>query len=303
MTNEKKHIVMSGASGPLGEAIAAAATASGYRVVKLVRREPTGANEIQWDPKASTMDGAALEGAAGVVHLSGEGVAEGRWSEEKKQRIIESRVLSTSLIARTIAGLDRKPGVFLAASAIGFYGANRGDEELSESASNGSDFLADVCAQWERASQGAGVRTVNLRFGVVLTREGGALGKVLPIFKMNLGGRIGSGKQVMSWISGKDAARAVIHALETPALDGPVNVVAPRPVTNQEFTDKLAKALGKITALPVPAFVIKAAYGQMGAETVLASQRVVPQKLVDSGFEFTNDGLLGALRDELGLPR
>lgn len=299
-TNDDKHIVMSGASGPLGEAIAATATAGGYRVVKLVRRAPASANEIQWDPKASTMDGAALEGAAGVVHLSGESVAEGRWSDEKKQRIIESRVLSTSLLARTIAGLARKPGAFLSASAIGYYGANRGDDELPESATNGTDFLADVCAQWERASQGAGVRTVNLRFGVVLTKEGGALGKLLPIFRMNLGGRVGNGKQVMSWISGKDAARAVLHALETPSLSGPVNVVAPRPVTNQEFTDKLAKALGKITALPVPAFVIKAAYGQMGAETVLASQRVVPQKLVDSGFEFTHDGLLGALRDELG---
>lgn len=298
--SEERRVVLSGASGPLGGAIAGALGAAGYRVVKLVRRAPEGASEIQWDPSAKTMDGAPLEGAAGVIHLSGESVAEGRWSDEKKQRIVDSRVLSTSLLARTIAGLERKPGAFLAASAIGYYGSERGDEELSEASSNGDDFLSDVCARWERAADGAGIRTANLRFGVVLTKEGGALGKLLPIFRMNLGGRVGNGKQVMSWISGRDAARAVVHVLETPSLSGPVNIVAPRPVTNQEFTEKLARALGKITALPVPAFVIKAAYGQMGTETVLASQRVVPQKLLDSGFEFTHDGLLGALREELG---
>lgn len=300
MSDNENTAVMSGASGPLGEAIGTALREKGLRVVKLVRREPSGPDEVRWDPTASTMDGAVLEGVRGVIHLSGEGVAEGRWSDEKKRKIVDSRVLSTSLLARTIAGLMKKPGAFLSASAIGYYGANRGDEELTEESSNGSDFLADVCAKWEAASRGAGVRTVNLRFGVVLTKEGGALGKLLPIFKMNLGGRVGSGKQVMSWISGKDAARAVVHALETPSLEGPVNVVAPSPVTNQEFTDKLAKALDKITALPVPAFVLKVAYGQMGTETVLASQRVVPQKLVDSGFEFEHDRLLAALRDEIG---
>lgn len=299
MSDNENTVVMSGASGPLGEAIAQAARDKGLRVVKLVRREP-GPDEVRWDPTAPSMDGSALEGARGVIHLSGEGVAEGRWSDEKKRRIIDSRVLSTSLLARTIAGLADKPRAFLSASAIGYYGAARGDEELTEESSNGTDFLSDVCAKWEEASRGAGVRTVNLRFGVVLTKKGGALGKLLPIFKMNLGGRVGSGKQVMSWISGKDAARAVIHALETQSLEGPVNVVAPSPVTNQEFTDKLAKALDKITALPVPAFVIKAAYGQMGAETVLASQRVLPQKLMDTGFEFEHARLLAALRDEIG---
>ncbi|MFO0617833.1 MAG: TIGR01777 family oxidoreductase [Polyangiaceae bacterium] len=290
---------MSGASGPLGEAIADALRAKGYRITTLVRRDPKHADEIRWDPSAPQMDGAPLEGAAGIIHLSGENVAEGRWSDEKKRRIIDSRVQSTSLLAKTIAGLSAKPGAFLSASAIGYYGSARGDDELTESSSNGDDFLADVCARWERASEGAGVRTVNLRFGLVLTRNGGALGKLLPLFKRGLGGRVGSGKQVMSWISGKDAAAAVVHALETPTLSGPVNVVAPRPVTNQEFTEKLAKALGKGTALPVPAFVLKVAYGQMGVETVLASQRVVPQKLLDSGFEFTHDRLLAALRDEL----
>jgi uncharacterized protein (TIGR01777 family) len=297
----KKRVVISGGSGLLGGAIARAVGASGYEVARLVRGTP-GANEVKWDPLAGELDAAAVAGAHAFIHLSGESVGAGRWNEKKKQLILESRTKSTALLANAIAKMTPKPAAFLVASAIGYYGSDRGDEELSESSSSGSDFLAGVCRAWEDASlpaKKAGVRTVNLRFGVVLAKDGSALAKMLPVFRLGLGARVGSGKQVMSSIGLEDAARAVLFALETPALEGPVNVVAPRPVTNAEFTEKLAKALGKGTALPVPAFVLRAAYGEMAKETVLASQRVVPSKLVEAGFEFLHGGLLGALRAEL----
>ena len=300
-----RRVILSGGSGFLGRAIAQNLSESpgGYEVVRLVRGAPASDNEIAWDPLAGRLDGARVAGAHAFIHLSGENIGGSRWSDRTKRAILESRTTSTTLIATTIAAMTPKPAVFLCASAIGYYGADRGDEELTESSSLGTGFLASVCEAWEAATlpaREAGVRTASLRFGPILGKGGGPLPKMLPVFRMGLGARIGSGTAVMSWVGLEDAARAVRFVLEQGSIEGPVNVVAPRPVTNAELTEKLAKALGKGTGIPVPAFILRAAYGEMAKETILASQRVVPQKLVDHGFEFAHGGLLGALRHELG---
>jgi uncharacterized protein (TIGR01777 family) len=295
-------IVLSGASGLLGTALAAFLATGGHEVRRLVRGAARGAGEISWDPARGEIDARALADTDAFIHLSGENVGDGRWTTERKQRILESRTRSTELLSRAIAKLERKPRAMLSASAVGVYG-DRADEILDEESHLGDDFLAGVCRAWERATapaSDAGVRVVHLRFGVVLTPKGGALAKLLPLFKAGLGGRVGGGKQYLSWIGLSDAVYAAHFALATEALAGPVNVVAPEPVTNAELTATLARVLGRPAWMHVPRAAIELALGEMGRETVLASQRALPRKLVGAGFVHEHSTLEEALRFELG---
>jgi hypothetical protein len=294
--------VLSGASGLVGSALRRALEARKYRVVRLVRRSPTADGEVEWDPARGSIDKRALEGADAFIHLSGENVGEGRWTEQRKRSIIESRTLSTGLLARTIVEAKIKPGCFVSASAIGFYGSDH-PQPVDESGTQGGGFLAEVCKAWEDAAEpasSAGVRTVLMRLGVVLSKEGGALAKLLPIFRVGAGGPAGSGEQVMSWISLADAVSGFRFAAEHDGLVGPVNLVAPDPVDNRTFARTLGRVLGRPSLLRVPTIAIETLFGQMGKETILASQRAVPRKLLDAGFEFAHPNLEGALRAELG---
>jgi hypothetical protein len=280
-------IAISGASGFIGTALSGLLKQAGARVRPLVRPGKQGLDAIAWDPEAGTIDGRALEGVDAIVHLAGDGIADGRWTEAKKERIRQSRVRSTQLLARAITGLTLKPGVFVSGSATGFYG-DRGDEELDEASAPGAGFLAEVCQAWERAAdpaRAAGVRVVHPRFGVVLSPEGGALQKMLLPFKLGVGGKLGSGTQYMSWISLDDTVRAIVHAIDH-KLSGPVNVTAPRPATNQEFTKALGAALHRPTFLPVPGALAKLAFGEMADAALLGGARVVPRQLLASGFVF-----------------
>lgn len=291
-------ILVSGASGLIGRSISAAFAAEGHEVVPLVRGADRGG--IRWDPRSGSFDAAAAEGAGAVVHLAGENVASGRWSDARKKEIHDSRVHGTRLLAEGIAKLAQPPAVLVAASAIGIYG-DRGDEIVDETSAPGTGFLADVCREWEAASgpaADAGVRVVHVRFGVVLDRSGGALAKMLPIFRLGLGGKVGSGAQWMSWLAADDAVGIIRHAL-VGDLAGPVNAVAPSPIRNEDFTRALGKALGRPTPFPVPAFVVRIAFGEMADATLLASTRAVPSRLSQSGYRFRaatiEDGLAAAL--------
>jgi len=247
------------------------------------------------------MDTAKLEGIEAVIHLAGESI-QGRWTPKKKARILESRYKGTRLLAEALGHLAKPPRVLVCASAIGYYG-DRGDELLREESASGSGFLAQVCREWESATEPAtkkGIRVVNLRFGVVLGAAGGALAQMLPPFKMGVGGRVGSGKQYMSWIALDDVVGAVEHALVTEGLRGPVNAVAPNPARNVEFTKALGRVLSRPTIFPLPAFVVKLAFGRMGEELLLASQRVEPARLAASGYKFRYPELEGALRRAVG---
>lgn len=291
-------ILVSGASGLIGRAISAALTAEGHEVEALVRGGDRGG--IRWDPRSGEFDGAAAEGAGAVVHLAGENVASGRWSDARKKEIRDSRIRGTRLLAEGIAKLARPPAVLVAASAIGIYGDRR-DEIVDETSAPGDGFLADVCREWEAASgpaADAGIRVVHVRFGVVLDRSGGALAKMLPIFRLGLGGKVGSGAQWMSWLATEDAVGIIRHAL-VGDLAGPVNAVAPSPIRNEDFTRALGKALGRPTPFSVPAFALRIAFGEMADATVLASTRAVPSRLSRSGYRFRaatiEDGLAAAL--------
>ena len=299
-------IVMSGASGLIGSALRPALASQGHEVVPLVRRPPRpGERAIRWDPEAGTIDraGGGLEGSDVVINLAGENVF-GRWTAEKKRRIRESRVNGTRLVSDTIAGLARRPSVLLAASAIGYYG-NRGDEELTEQSSSGDDFLAHVARDWEAATAPAaraGIRVVNLRFGVVLSPAAGALAKMLPPFRLGLGGPVGSGNQFLSWIALDDAVAAILQALATDTLTGPLNITAPHPVTNRDFAKTLGRVLGRPAVMPVPAFALRMAFGTEGADMVQSGQRVLPARLLASGFRFQYGEVEAALRDLLQRP-
>ena len=279
---------MTGASGLIGRELCIALAAAGYVVTKMVRRVP-GAGEAQWDTAAGTIDAAALEGAWAVVHLAGEGIADSKWTPAHKAKVLESRTTGTTLIAKTIAGLANKPSVFASGSAIGFYG-DRHNDEIDESSSAGSGFLADVVVAWEGSAQpavDAGVRTVFLRTGIVLSTKGGALKQQLLPFKLGLGGRFGSGQQYLPWIAIEDEVRAIIHCLESPSLSGPVNLTAPNPVTNIAFTKALGSAVHRPTLLPTPLFPVKLLYGaEMVKEMLLAGAKVLPKALLSSGFVF-----------------
>jgi uncharacterized protein len=290
-------ILMSGATGLIGTALSGHLTADGHTVTRLVRREPK-AGEITWDPAAGVLDEAAFDGCDAVINLSGAGIGERRWSDEYKVELLSSRVQATELLANTMATLDQPPGVFLSGSAIGWYG-DRGDERLDELSTGGDDFLSDLCMQWEAATlaaEKAGIRTVHLRTGVVLSAKGGALKKQLPLFKVGLGGRFGNGHQWQSWISIDDEVGAITHLLSA-EMCGAVNLTAPNPVTNSEFTSTLAKVLHRPAVLPVPLFGPKLLLGSELVETLLlAGQRVSPTALQRSGYEFHHDTLDTALR-------
>lgn len=292
-------IAITGASGFLGTALAAFLSTGGHSVLRIGRGRE---NDVPWDPSRGQLDAAALEGVDAVIHLAGSSVAE-RWTAAHKRSIRESRLQSTQLLSQTIAKLARKPSVLISGSAIGIYGS-RGDEQLDESSALGDDFLADVGREWEastRAAEDAGVRVVHLRTGIVLNPSGGALAKMVTPFMAGVGGKLGSGKQWMSWISREDWIGAVNHALHTPSLRGPVNAVGPEPVTAATFAATLARVLGRPNLFPVPAIVLKTMFGEMAEGTILASQRVLPRRLLENGFTFAHPSLASALRFELGL--
>jgi uncharacterized protein len=286
-------ILVSGSHGLVGKALIASLTSDGHEIVRLVRGKPSGATEIEWHPDQEKIDGAALEGLDAVVHLAGESIASGRWTDEKKRAIRDSRVKGTALLSEALARLSRPPSVFVSASAIGYYG-NRGDEVLTETSAPGNDFLADVCVEWENATIPAiekGIRTVHARFGIILDPKEGALAKMLTPFRMGIGGRIGDGKQWMSWIDIEDVVKGLKFAIEG-SVTGPVNFVAPNPVTNAEFTKSLGRVLSKPTLFPVPAFGVRLAFGEMGDALLLSSTRVKPGVLQ----HFANPTLDSALR-------
>lgn len=281
----------------IGSALVDELKRRGHPVTRLVRANAS-AGDALWNPSAGMIDAAAIEGAWAVVHLAGEGIAESKWTAEHKRRVLDSRVAGTTLLAKTIAGAGAKPSVFASGSAIGFYG-DRGDTVLTEESSVGKGFLADVVAQWEAstaAAEAAGVRTVHLRTGIVLSTRGGALKQQILPFKLGLGGRLGSGKQWLPWISIVDEVNAIIHTLETPGLSGAVNLVGPNPVTNAQFTKALGKALHRPTLLPIPLLPLKVRYSaEMVQEMLLSSARVQPGKLRDSGFSYSQPNLDDAL--------
>jgi uncharacterized protein (TIGR01777 family) len=295
-------ILVSGATGLVGTALSRSLKEKGHEVIRLVRSAAKDeATEVNWNPEQGTINASELEGFDAVVHLAGESIAEGRWTDEKKKRIRQSRTKGTGLLSETLAKLKQKSEVLISASAVGFYGS-RGDEILDEQSASGSDFLAEVCREWELATQPAAqarVRVVNLRFGVILSNDGGALPKMLFPFRMGVGGKLGSGEQYMSWISIDDAVGAIEHALTNKTLRGPVNVVAPEAVTNYAFTKTLGRVLSRPTIFPVPAFAARLVFGEMADATLLASQRVEPQRLKESGFTFKYPELEGALRHVL----
>lgn len=296
------NILVTGSTGLVGSAVVSFLTTGGHRVLRLVRGSVRGPEEVGWDPHTGTIDSAKLEGLDGVVHLAGENIATGRWNGAKKARIRDSRVNGTRLLSETLAKLERKPRVLVSASAIGFYG-DRGDEVLTENSAPGSGFLSEVCRQWEAATQpakDAGIRVVHLRIGVVLTPRGGALAKMLTPFKLCAGGIVGNGKQFWSWIALDDVVGAVHHTLTQEELSGPVNAVAPDALTNRDFTKILGKVLRRPTIAPLPAFVVKLLLGEMGQELLLASTRVVPLRLQQTGYQFRCPTLEVALRHMLG---
>ena len=296
-----QRVVVTGASGLIGTALCAALSSGGHPVTKMVRRSP-GPGEAQWDPSKGTIDATALEGSWAVVHLAGEGIADAKWTDEQKAKVLDSRVQGTTLIAGALAGLTRKPSVFASGSAIGFYG-DRGGETITEESSAGSGFLADVVKAWEASASAAvdaGIRTVFLRTGIVLSTKGGALKAQLLPFKLGLGGRFGSGQQFLPWISIDDEVRAIIHCLHTESLRGPVNLTAPRPVTNAAFTKSLGSALHRPTFIPTPLFPVKLLFGaQLVKEMLLGGADVRPTALLASGFTFTQAELGAALADVL----
>jgi uncharacterized protein (TIGR01777 family) len=299
-------VLVTGSTGFVGSALVPFLTSSGHTVTSLVRpksAKPARAGPIvDWDPEASRLSPSVLESIEAVVHLAGENIAAGRWNDQRKARIRDSRVRSTRLLAETLARMSRPPKTFVCASAVGYYG-DRGEERLTEQSPPGTGFLPDVCQQWEASTKPAaekGIRVVNLRTGIVLSPSGGALAKMLTPFRLGGGGVIGDGRQYMSWISLDDMVRAIYHVILNDTLHGPANTVAPNPVTNREFTKTLGRVLGRPTVVPMPAFAARLAFGEMGDALLLASARVEPQRLLTSGYKFRHPELEGALRHLLG---
>jgi hypothetical protein len=300
----RQTVVITGANGVIGSRLVPFLTTGGHRVLTLVRRPPQTDSEIFWDPATGRIDRERLEAARpdAVIHLAGENIGQGRWTAEKKRRIIDSRVKGTALIAGTIARMTHPPGSFLSASAIGFYG-DGGDDIMTEAAGPGTAFISRVCREWEEAARpavDAGIRVVRIRIGVVLTPEGGALKKMLPLFRLRLGGPMGSGRQYISWISMDDAVGAAYHLLMRSDLSGTVNLVSPGPVTNADFARALGQALSRPAVVPVPAMMIQLVFGEMGRETVLAGARVLPEKLLNGGYPFQHPELRPCLEHVLG---
>jgi uncharacterized protein (TIGR01777 family) len=292
-------IAITGSTGLIGSGLAPVLESSGHELIRLVRREATGENEASWNIAAGTIDEEALQDVGAIVHLAGENIGT-RWTDDVRRRVLDSRVEGTKLIAETAARLPLRPAL-ICASAIGFYG-NRGDEKVDELSFRGAGFLAEVVDAWEAAAdpaRAAGLRTVHLRQGIVLSRRGGALQRMLTPFRLGLGGKVGSGRQWWSWISLDDTVAAYVFALGS-TLEGPINVTAPGSVTNHEFTKALGHALHRPTLVPLPAFAARTAFGQMGEEMLLGGQRVVPAKLLDAGFTFAQPDIDAGLASALG---
>jgi len=308
------HVLVSGSSGLIGTALVDTLVADGHRVTRLVRGPSapgphlTGVGDVRWDPARGTIDDGALETAGpfdGVVHLAGAGVGDKRWSPARKQAILSSRTEGTSLVATTLAALPSPPPVLISSSAVGYYG-DRGDDVLTEESPAGTGFLADVCVAWEGAAapaSAAGIRTVLLRTGIVLSATGGALAKQLPLFRLGLGGRVGSGRQYRSWITLDDQVAAILHCLGDGSLSGPVNATGPNPATDADLAGALGAALHRPSFLAVPAPALKVVLGaEMASEMVLSGQRVLPTKLTAAGFEFAHTELDEAVRSVLARP-
>lgn len=297
-------IAITGASGLIGSELARRLRAAGHRVVPVVRR-PARAGEVQWDPALGRIDAAALDGIDAAVHLAGESIAAGRWTRARKAGIRESRVRGTSLLARTLGGLERKPKVLVSASAVGIYG-DRGDEILTEASPAGEGFLAETVVAWEAAAlpaRDAGIRLVHPRMAAVLSPRGGMLERLLLPFRLGLGGPIGGGAQWMPVVALDDVVGAIEHLIMTPEIAGPVNVSLPAPITNAEFAKALGRAVGRPAVIPLPAFPLRAAYGQLADELLLASARVLPEALERSGYRFRHPTIGAALAAALGHTR
>ncbi|MCX5184128.1 TIGR01777 family oxidoreductase [Streptomyces sp. NBC_00268] len=298
--SRRSRIAIAGASGLIGSALTRSLIADGHEVVRLVRRAPRGTDELRWDPDGQRMDAGGLAGCAAVVNLAGAGVASRRWTEAYKRKIRDSRVRGTATLAEAVASLDERPRVFVNGSAIGFYGET-GDRVVDESAPPGEGFLPSVCVAWEGAAapaQEAGVRTVFARTGLVVAREGGAWGKLFPLFKAGLGGRLGDGRQYWSYISLHDEVAAIRHLIDTSSVSGPVNLTAPTPLTNREITEAMGRVLHRPTVFATPAPLLRLALGDMSGD-ILGSQRVHPSRLLSSGFTFAFPSIEGALRAAL----
>ena len=292
-------ILVSGSSGPIGAALLPSLKAQGYAVTRLVRSSAASSDQIVWDP-SRPLSPEIVAGFDAIIHLAGESIV-GRWTSAKKQRIFESRAQGTNHLAEAAARASQPPGVFISASAIGFYG-NRGDEILREDSLSGEGFAAEICRQWEAATQPAaqaGIRTAQMRIGVVMSADGGALPAMLTPFRLGLGGRLGTGRQWWTWVSVRDVVGAIQHVLNHDALSGPVNTVAPNPVTNAEFTRILASVLNRPAIFPMPAFAVRLIFGEMGEELFLGSQRVEPAKLVATEYQFQHPDLKNALKEIL----
>ncbi|MGH9712512.1 MAG: TIGR01777 family oxidoreductase [Candidatus Acidiferrales bacterium] len=296
-------VLISGATGLVGTALVTALRADGHQVGQLVRPGGTvGAGDVRWDPTNGTLDLAVMEGADAVICLSGANIGAGRWTAERKKVLRASRVDLSRVLVESLTKLKQKPRVFIAASAVGYYG-NRGDEILTESSAAGNDFIAQLARDWEAESmraESAGIRTVILRFAVILSTKGGALPRMLPPFRLGAGGRLGSGKQWMSWVALEDAVGIVRAAIADERFHGPVNVVAPTPVQNAEFTRVLAGVLHRPAIFPAPAFILRIALGEMADSLLLASQRVIPEQVRAAGYKFRYENLESALRDIIG---
>ncbi|MFF2098480.1 TIGR01777 family oxidoreductase [Streptomyces sp. NPDC058202] len=294
-------IAIAGASGLIGSELARSLRADGHEVVRLVRHAPRSRDEVRWDPQRQRIDAAGLLGCAAVVNLAGAGVAARPWTEAYKKQIRDSRVLGTATLAEAVASLDEPPRVFVNGSAIGFYG-DTGSRAVDESAPPGDGFLSSVCVEWEEATapaQEAGVRTVLPRTGLVVSRAGGAWAKLFPLFKAGLGGRLGDGRQYWSFIALHDEVAAIRHLLDTESVSGPVNLTAPDPLTNREITEAMGRVLHRPTLLATPAPLMRLALGEMSGE-ILGSQRVLPTRLLESGFTFAFPSIDGTLRAALG---
>jgi len=285
----------------IGSAVALSLGSRGNEIFKLVRREPVSNNEIRWDIGQNILSSDTIEGLDAVIHFAGENIGEGRWTKKKKERILESRIKGTRLLSENLAGLKRPPKVFITASAVGFYG-DRGGTFLTEHSSRGEGFLPEVCVQWEKAAEKAikaGIRVVNTRFGIVLASEAKLLKIQKKIFRLYLGGIIGSGNQYISWISIEDLKRALLFILNHSEISGPVNLVSPNPITNREFTRIFARTLRRPAVFRIPAFAVKAVFSEKGVEMILSSTRVFPEKLLKAGFDFQYENLHKALKKAL----
>ena len=295
-------VAVTGSSGLIGSSLVSFLSEKSVTVSKILR-ENTKDDDISWKPEDGDWNSAFTGGVDGIVHLAGESVASGKWTRKKKEKIRNSRIEGTKRLCEHILKLPPPPSVLVCASAIGYYG-NRGVEFLNEGSSRGSGFLPDVCLGWEEAAESvskAGIRVVNVRFGIVLSKDGGALAKMMTPFKIGMGGKIGSGTQYMSWVAMDDVTGAIYHTLTTDSLKGPVNVTAPNPVTNKEFTSTLGEVLKRPAVVPMPAFAAKLAFGEMANDLLLASTKVAPKRLSDSGYKFQYPELENALKHVLGV--